>query len=278
MVNGQCSTNTIHCLLNKQAVNAFSFFSFTALISYLPINTTNSYLMQEEVAKHGKKIYRTIKQPGHSVGEKIKDILIEIAIIVFAVTLSIWLHSWSEHRHEQKEVKEFLLGLKGDLNSDITLLTNNHNAIQRLDSSYRFLLSIKDNKSNPPPDSLIHHNLYFDMRVTRPAIGRYEGFKSSGKMELIENDSLKQSILVFYEQTIPNLVYGETFVNSSQGKILDLQLDNGDVGSIRNFIVSPKFMSLLSITTQNTGYNLYTYNQAILEAGKIVNEIEKELK
>ena len=58
--------------------------------------------MQEEVKKHTKRIYETVKSPNHTFSEKLKEIVIEIFIIVFAVTLSIWLHSWSEHRHEQK--------------------------------------------------------------------------------------------------------------------------------------------------------------------------------
>jgi len=47
--------------------------------------------MQEEVAKHTEKIYKTIKSREHSLAEKFKEIVIEILIIVFAVTLSIWL-------------------------------------------------------------------------------------------------------------------------------------------------------------------------------------------
>ena len=59
--------------------------------------------MQDEILKHTKKIYNEIKSQKHSFGEKAKEIIIEILIIVFAVTLSIWLHSWSEERHQQKE-------------------------------------------------------------------------------------------------------------------------------------------------------------------------------
>ena len=52
--------------------------------------------MQEEVAKHTEKIYKAIKNNEHGFGEKVREIAIEIGIIVFAVTLSIWLHSWSD--------------------------------------------------------------------------------------------------------------------------------------------------------------------------------------
>ena len=78
--------------------------------------------MQDELTKHGLKLYKTMADRKHSYGEKFKEILIEIGIIVFAVSLSIWFHNWSEHHHEQKEVKEFLLGLRHDLSDDIRVL------------------------------------------------------------------------------------------------------------------------------------------------------------
>ena len=49
--------------------------------------------MQDEVTKHTKKIYDTVKNPNHTFGQKVKEVFMEIFIIVFAVTLSIWLHS-----------------------------------------------------------------------------------------------------------------------------------------------------------------------------------------
>lgn len=237
--------------------------------------------MQHEVAKHTKKIYSVWKNPKHTVTEKIKEIIIEIFIIVFAVTLSIWFHSWSDHRHEQEEVSKFLRGLKSDIKEDIKQLEENKNVIARLDSSYHFLFSLRRNQ--PPDktlsDSIIYHNLYFNLRVTRPNIGRYEGFKSSRKIGTIENDSLKEKILVFYEQTIPELVYSENFVNGVQTKILDLQVDKGDETSIKDFATSTKIKSLLNVTIQNFENNIQGrngYNDVIKQAKWIIAEINKE--
>lgn len=36
---------------------------------------------------------------------------LELVTIVFAVTFRIWLHGLSERRHEQQQVKTFLVGL-----------------------------------------------------------------------------------------------------------------------------------------------------------------------
>lgn len=234
--------------------------------------------MQEEVTKHTKKIFKAARSK-HSLGEKIREILLEIAIIVFAVTLSIWLHGWSEHRHEQKEAKAFLKGLKEDLSKDIQLMEANRNVIVRLDSNFRFLQSIPESSSSsrtdPAKDKEIGEHLYFDLRVTQPNIGRYEGFKSSGKIETIENSVLKEKILIFYQQTLPNIAYGENYVNSIQQKMLDLLVEKDEKQPLVNFISSLKLKSLLNLGVHNFGVNLDGYDKAIAEARAIIEEIEK---
>ncbi len=231
--------------------------------------------MHDEVAKHTKKIYDAAKNRKHSFGEKLKEIVIEIFIIVFAVTLSIWFHSWSDHRHEQDEVKEFLRGLKDDLTEDIKQLETNKNVITRLDSNFHFLRSLhKTDKTIS--DSFI--SLDFDLRVTRPNIGRYEGFKSSGKIGTIENDSVKEKILVFYEQTIPDLVYGENFVNDLQTKILNLEIDDHSEMPLRDFVTLAKMKILLHVAIQNFEVNIRGYDNTIKQAKWIIAEIDKEEK
>src|SRR4051812_35887231 len=168
--------------------------------------------MQDEVTKHTKKIYDTIKNDKHSFGEKVKDVIIEIFIIVFAVTLSIWLHGWSEERHEKKVATSFLRGLKSDLMEDIQRLNENKELATRLDSNFVFLHKIT-NTADTVTEAMIGHKLSFSLNSTRPNIGRYEGFKSSGKIETIDDDSLKQNILAYYQQTMPDAAFGETYTN-----------------------------------------------------------------
>ncbi len=233
--------------------------------------------MQDEVTKHAKKIYKAIKSPYHSVGEKLKETVIEIFIIVFAVTLSIWLHNWSEHRHEQKEVREFLSGLKSDLTDDIKQLEENKNIIIRVDSNYRFVLAVNKNDVGLT-DTGISKHLYFNLGITKPNIGRYDGFKSSGKIGAIENDSLKQNILVFYQQTIAQMEFGENYVNTLQSKILDLEIDNEEKVPMKDFVTSIKMKSLLGLGVHNFEVNIREYDVAITLAKTIVSQINEELK
>jgi hypothetical protein len=232
--------------------------------------------MQDEVTKHTRKIYHVLKTPGHSITEKVKEVIIEIFIIVFAVTLSIWFHNWSDYRHEQREVREFLNGLKEDLTKDVQLLDSNRSAVTRLDSAYHFLYSLsKNDAAGTVSDTMIYKSLYFDLRFTHANVGRYQGFKSSGKMGTIENDSLKENILVFYEQKMSELEYDETFVNGLQSKILDLQFDKSDK-LVKDLVTSPKMKSLLNITIQNFENNINQYNDVAAFAKRIIAQIDGE--
>src|SRR3954466_848207 len=76
-------------------------------------------MSEHEISKHTKAIYKEWKNPHHSWKSKVGEILTEILIIVFAITLSLLVERWREHAHEQTIEKEFLLGLKKDLRTDI---------------------------------------------------------------------------------------------------------------------------------------------------------------
>jgi len=218
-----------------------------------------------------------MKNPRHTFGEKVKEIIIEICIIVFAVTLSIGLHNWSERRHEQKEAKEFLKGLKQDLGKDIKQLEDNKNVIARLYSNYKFIMSLKnDHPGGATEDSIINLRLECKIPVSHFNTGRYDGFKSSGKIGTIENDSLKQNILVFYQQTISDLGYSENFINTLQLKILDLEIDKSDKIPVKEFVTTVKMKSLFGLGVYNFKGSLDGYDETLKQAEIIIAEIDKE--
>jgi uncharacterized protein DUF6090 len=231
--------------------------------------------MQDEIAKHGKNIYDTVKNPRHSFSEKLKDVAIEIFIIVFAVTLSIWLHNWSEHKQEQKEAKKFLAELKEDLVKDIELFKKDRQTSSELDSNFNYILSLKKNQVS---DTAL--GPYTDLKdfSTNFNKGRYEGFKSIGKIGTIENDSLKNRILSYYEQTIPNLVTYAAFVNAEQMKILNAgQNEMGNL-SLNDFLITKKMHSMYYFLEYNFRQIILSYEAAIKQAATIIEEINEETK
>ncbi len=76
-------------------------------------------MAENEIVKHVEAAYEALKRPNTNWLHKLKEVLIEIAIIVFAVTLSIWFHNWSDSQHEHREEREFLRGMKTDIQADL---------------------------------------------------------------------------------------------------------------------------------------------------------------
>jgi hypothetical protein len=132
------------------------------------------------------------------------------------------------------------------------------------------MLSLKKNKVN---DSLIGPHTTFSLLGTSFNIGRYEGFKSSGKIGTIEDDKLKNKILSYYQQTIPNLISSVNFINAEQLKILDI-----DAGSLALYDVytTQKMQSKYSNLQFNTNSLISVYEEAIKQVNEIITESKTE--
>ena len=64
----------------------------------------------EEISKHILKISKAVRHPGISFSKRLGEIVLEIFVIVFAVSLSQFLERQREQNVKQKEVKESWLG------------------------------------------------------------------------------------------------------------------------------------------------------------------------
>jgi hypothetical protein len=234
--------------------------------------------MQEEITKHTKKIYGTVKNTEHTLGEKTKEIIIEIFIIVFAISLSIWLHSWSEHRHQQDEVKSFLINLKLDLKKDIDRLNEDKSGYQQITKEYESILnltphqldSLKKNKSD------IRIDVFTGGKKTND--GNYEGFKSSGKIGNIENEELKQLIVAYYQQSVPNINGLDKLYLDFVLKIIEFQIENAGQKDKLNYS-NPQLKEILKFAIIIAKNNVRNYDeQAIKTAKVIISNIDKELQ
>jgi hypothetical protein len=162
-----------------------------------------------EVAKHGKNIVQLAATKEHSVAHKLREIVVEVVTIAFAVSLSIWLHGLSEHYHEQQQVRSFLLGLKSDLQTDIEGLKNLSESYHGFDANFKYLASLDPNSAPDPKfDAAYAHadiNGFFKARNSR-----YDGFRLGGRLTGIEDENLLNEILSLYQEDYPA-------IQSSQG-------------------------------------------------------------
>jgi hypothetical protein len=183
-------------------------------------------MAEQEIINHTKKALKIWGNGGHSFWHKLKEFLTEIFIIVFAISLSIWFHEWSDHRAEQKQVKVFLFGLKRDIQDDIADIKEIVADYRSYDTAYRFLANLKPGVQ-PNKDSLHSFiGILGSNSFLRPHKSRFEGFISSGKMLNIESDSLVSNILLYYQEGIPAKKASEGGWLSTQSKLLEYVFDN----------------------------------------------------
>ncbi len=236
--------------------------------------------MEHEVQGHSKKIYKAWKDPRKKFWDKVKDIGIEIGIIVFAISLSIWFHSWSQHRHEQKDVKAFLIGLKGDLESDIKEMGQDKESYIGAGKSFSYIISLKMGEV-ASPDSIKKYSRYiFNTTGLNANAGRFEGFKSSGKLGHIENEQLQNDILDLYEEDIPNLLGNTNFYTGKKNIFFDdinrnYKRVTDSTSNLKNILGSDIGFSY-GRTLSNTAEIVELYDVVIAKNKKIIAAINKE--
>lgn len=233
--------------------------------------------MEDLVIKHTKKAHKIWSSKGLRFWIKLKEFLIEILIIVFAVTLSIWFHSWSEHNEEQKQVKVFLLGLKKDINADIRDSKAIIDRYKQSDTVYAYLSGLsRDKKANPDSLKLMIPKI-FNTSFLRPHLSRFNGFLSAGKIMTIEEDSLALRILNYYQETIPALQTSEAAWAAMQNNLTLYLVDNIKTVNATSYwevLTTPKakFLTEKLISWEQL---IQRYNDVIKEGATIITNIDK---
>lgn len=190
-------------------------------------------MSEHEISKHTKVIYKEWKNPNHSWKRKLGEILTEVLIIVFAITLSLLVERWREHAHEQKTEKQFLMGLKKDLEADLeqekedsasyTVLKRNWDYFQRLGTGNA---AYSEDSMKSYQWTLLNNTTFL------PNNSRFEALKSSGELGVIENDSLQNLILDLYQNKIPQLhLSSDIFTNFKNVQFIPYILQNMKPGS-----------------------------------------------
>lgn len=233
--------------------------------------------MQEEITKHSEKIYKTVKNSEHTLREKVKEIIVEIGIIVFAVTLSIWLHSWSEHRHQQEEVSVFLGNLKNDLEDDIKKLDSEKNQYQKANIGYEKILALTPLQLDSiyKSNDIVHFPVYSHGQIMN--VGNFEGFKSSGKIGYIEDEKLKQKILSYYQLWVPSINQVDKVYDDFLFKSFDKMIENADKSEVKLYS-DPKFKKTIEFLIRIGKNNIRVYDENVkTEAIELIKAIEKEM-
>lgn len=177
-------------------------------------------MAEQEVIKHTKRIFGIWKTQNTFL-HKLSEFVGEILIIVFAITLSIYVHDLSELRHQRHEAKEFLLGLRQDLKTDIEEMNSDKESYQKSGTIFRYIVRRKLNEPLNVDTIRKYNNWIFNTTGLIPNSGRFEGFKSSGKIGTIENKELQNYIMDLYQENIPSLIFSTNWYTSKKQKLFE---------------------------------------------------------
>lgn len=235
-------------------------------------------MAEQEVVKHTKKVYKIWSSKEHGLWHKVKEFLIEIIIIVFAVTLSIWLHDKSEHTHQQKEVKEFLTGLREDLLSDIKEMKDDKTSYLKQGHIFSYITSIKLNQTLVSDSLAKYRSWLFNTTRLDQNNGRFEGFKSSGKIGNIEDKVIQDDIMDLYQEDIPSLLTSADAYIRWKNQLFDFGIKNrkritDSTSNLTTILLTDEAQNLCGYLA-NPSQILERYDTCIVKMRKIVNEIE----
>ena len=158
---------------------------------------------EEKIREHAKQALQALTDKKKGWKEKIKDFLWEILIIVVAINLTLWFHNWSDKRLDRELEKDFLIGTRNDMNGIMHELDSGVVRFQPIldyyDSVWTQINEHRIDKAFVDTNSWkLREENYFVYNNSR-----FESFKSSGYLRLIENHRLSEEITYLYTAILP---------------------------------------------------------------------------
>ena len=237
-------------------------------------------MAEDEIIKHGKAVYETLSNRKINWKHKLKDILIEVLIMVFAVSISIWFHNWSEELKDRKLEKEFLTGLKADLQSDLNEMKGDTTAYHViLDGSLYFRRVGAGEMLNA--DSLKNYNWIFFANVRKQTrTNRFEALKSSGKLDIIENKTLLANLINLYQEIYPTIAEGNrlftSYTTNNIGVFIDSHAKLDTANNITNWLeIFRNTQFRMALFRDNSVKEIIrSYEAAIGKCDEIIKQID----
>lgn len=176
-------------------------------------------MSEEKIIKHAHNAVHIAEDRSKPWNHKIKELLEEILIIIVAVSITLAFHNWNDWRSERKIEKEFLAGTSEDLKKSAELVDA---GVRDLSYGAKYYDKVwQQIKTNKIDAAYIDTNSYQLMNTSYFVFdnGRFEGFKSSGYLRLIENQALLKDITTLFTLSIPFQERADDMIYSDRRKI-----------------------------------------------------------
>jgi len=125
----------------------------------------------------------------------------EIILVVIGILIALSINNWNETRKNSIQENFILNKIRADINSDIKEITDKTARLQRDITNFKFCIEVLAHKKEVTREEFILKFgqilgiINFDQNTTT-----FDNLVSSGKIELIKNQSLLDSIVIYYNQ------------------------------------------------------------------------------
>ena len=241
---------------------------------------------EDKIVEHAKEAIHSLTDKKKSWKEKIGSFLWEILIIIIAVNLTIWFHSWSDKRHERQLEKEFLISTRKSLVQDTTNIRNYIKSTTNLSLVYldSVLSQINRNKKIDAQYVDSHIGLLVNDFGMNFNYGIYQSFSSAGNLRLIENQKLLSDIISLYSNDLPNIKSNLKYF-IEQGfdvfqKYIGLKtgIDNSRSTKLSTIIYQPEVIYYFQMRAAYLGEIINEGEKLINQIAAVIQEIDQELK
>ena len=241
------------------------------------------------------KFFRKIRQKLLSENKFSKYLLYavgEIILVVIGILIALSINNWNENLKNKKEEISVLKELLSDSKTNLLSLEEDIFLNQRAINSNMLISDLLINK-RPYNDSLDIHfgNIQYNTQFTLNT-GGYENLKSRG-FEIISNDSLRKSIIKFYDRWVDfiddledmnNKVSLEQFNPSYKFYFKNFKRDlEGLYVSFKpqdyeKLIQNNAFLKLIREQKYNNEYTIQALDMGITQIKELIAQLETELE
>lgn len=202
-------------------------------------NIKSRSMAEEKIIKHTEAAAHALLKENVSWKKRLREFFFEIFIIVIAVSITLWFHNWNDHLHERRLARDFLTGTRADLQFIADKLGKDQATFQHtLDYYDNIWKQMTENKVDKQYMDSLSGNLtnMFGFAFDN---SRFEGFKSSGNLRLIENQKLMQDVTRMFTVTLPDRQESDRIIFEERRKAFIQYIGTRTpIGPDRNSLIS----------------------------------------
>lgn len=237
-----------------------------------------------DIIKHGRQGYQKMTDTKIKWTTRVRQVAVDVFIIVFAITLSMAFDRWRLNGLNEDAEREFLVGIKMDILSDLKEMQNDSVACIKDQKGLAYLTKVSFNKASDADSIAFYYPTVLGGAVLVVNNANFESLKGSGNSGIIQNKQLLHDIFDFYQVKLPSLVNEAKSFARFKGELIGTYLDQhlllDDAGQPINLqqVLRESVMKNYMRKTIFIEETIRRYQLSIQAARSIVATIDLELK